>query len=751
MTRIRSLFLCAVLCFCTGLLACLIQYSLSTAKGETNLALVFDSGHYQETARLLVAACQKSNDEKQDLAKALMLDGPILPGLAALALLSVGRLFALGDWQCLLGLQAFLHAVSAVLVYLVGRQFFSPSNKWALAAGLLWAVNPIAVLSTQRFLSENLTTVLLLTLILLSCRLIRTSSWQLLALSLASGFIAALILFAKTGLAPTAVLVLATAGAMGVKGSRQPLEGGSKGSRAFKIVLLLIGLSLGACFVIAPWAIYTKSATGVAQYFPQRAPVLNLFVGWNLDNDGLSTLPVAPVSKSLQKIYDKTGSAPQAVLNLWRHEPAASSLLALRKIGRLYGLPWNDFRRSCLFFSPKVQQWLYQVTMLLSVISACFAVGMGAPIVFWLSLLMISGHGIFLLFEAVPRYAYSSYPFIFLLALYLVRPLAATTWTRKEAVGCLLSGILLLGMVYGRVPQSWFLSHQSLDSASAFEAFYILTLLLQLLAPLLLLIQVHFLRRPQSGQPATGQWRRCIIALACAALFYANMCTWLAVYDYERPEWQSKIDRGQTAERIFALHTKIHKPAFALMLFDGTRQFGASEISINGILLKDKPVNLFDYFPDRAVHYLFAEQVAAFMGRSPSDIRRWWAVPVPLEALNFKPPGANTVDLKVPANAMVRLFGEYPAKSYDAPSNRPGFLYISPGKIWTSNDSFEWRQGRPFSTRPIFGESSLIGVDGKKVKQKGQWRMILLIGADSNIAQDLEASAHEPGGSIEVY
>src|SRR5580700_7944837 len=100
MIRIRSLVLCAVLCFCTGLLACFLQYSLSTAKGETNLVLIFDSGHYQETARSLTAVIEhqepgQSSKQTQDLAQALMLDGPILPGLAAIIFLSFGHLFTL--------------------------------------------------------------------------------------------------------------------------------------------------------------------------------------------------------------------------------------------------------------------------------------------------------------------------------------------------------------------------------------------------------------------------------------------------------------------------------------------------------------------------------------------------------------------------------------------------------------------------------------------------------------------------------
>jgi hypothetical protein len=721
-------------------MACFLQYSLSTAKGETNVVLVFDSGHYQETARLLVAVGsanardQSGHGQKQmqDLAQGLMLDGPILPGLAAITFLSFGNLFALSDWQCLLGLQAVLHGLAAALVFLLGRQIFSPSNKWALAAGLLWAINPIAVLASQRFLSENLAADLLLALVLLSCRIGKNSGLRLCFLAVISGITAALVLFTKAALAPAVVLALAVSVSWEIKCARESKESKSKSTGVPDIVILVFGLAAGASLIILPWAIYTNNAIGKAQYFPQRAPVLNLLVGWNSETDGLSTLPVAPVSKALQSLYDKTGSAPQAVLGLWRQEPIACASLALRKVTRLYGLPWNDFRRNCLLFSPKMQQYLHQAIIVLALLSVCLALGRGAPFAFWLSSLLIAGHFVFLLFEGVPRYAFSSYPFLFLLALYCLRQLAGATWKRRQLWVCTSAGVVLLFLINLRVPQVWFFSQKFFNSALATEALYFASLL-ALLLTLSCFMPMQFNAR---------QLLRYRIALACSALFYAHMVTWMVPEDSWSTEWQSRLSSGQTAERVFSLRGSIEKPAFALLLIDGARQVGEGEISVNGQSLKERAVNLFDYFPDRKIHYLFAEQVAAFMGRSPSEIRRWWAVPVPLAALNDNL--LNTIALKVPANASVRLFGEYPAQADDWQSFRPGFLYISPGKIWTSNDSYEWRAGRPFSTKTLGGESSIIGADGTRVKQKGQWRMILLIGAEPEIAHVLEKGMQEP-------
>ena len=669
MSRIRSLFLYTFLCFGTGLLACILQFNLSNGRGETNLALVFDSGHYLQTSNLIVEALQKQNLSPQ-LLPALSLDGPVLPGLGALALI-LGNFVALKDWQSLLALQFILHAFGAALVFLLGRQIFAGNNKWALAAGLAWAINPVAVLAGQRFLSEILATDLLLFFVLLCCALVSRSQLDQSAksdqhaqnvqfqiiLSLAAGFCAALIAFAKTALLPVIALLLVL---LLVQFARRSVK---------SLGIVILPFLLAACLLIVSWAGFTHALSGRAQFFTERAPVLNLFVGWNFSNEGFSTLPVAPPPEVLQKEYERSHSAPQAVLKLWSEQPAASAALTLRKIARLYSNPWNDFRRNALFLSPRLQQYLHLATIFLALLAVCVASVRGAPTALWYSAVMVVGHFVFLLFETIPRYAFSSYPFLLLLALAFLSwlPLKIAQVDRNK-IGYRLACVLMaVGVVVG------------------------------------------------------FNWRR----------------------QPGRNEGQLKLAGGAIAERVFDLHlaSDFHvKPGFAMILIDGVRQIGNSELSINGTRLQERPVNLYKLMPDREEHYRFAEQVCSFMGRSTDDIRHWWAVPVPVALLNAE--GENKIALMAHPGSDARLFADRPLLHPARGNERPGYLYISPGMIWSTNDSFEWRQGEAFTDQGLIGKSYSVDSAGRRTEVTGNWRLILVISNNVDIARQLESGVN---------
>ena len=118
--------LAPVLIVIIALAACAVQQWLGTAHGEVNVALIFDSGHYQKTAQLILDCLSSTQSPAasqagpaRDLASALILDGPVLPGLGAIAMFVFGKLSGLADWQCFINLQAILHALSALLVYML--------------------------------------------------------------------------------------------------------------------------------------------------------------------------------------------------------------------------------------------------------------------------------------------------------------------------------------------------------------------------------------------------------------------------------------------------------------------------------------------------------------------------------------------------------------------------------------------------------------------------------------------------------
>ncbi len=637
--------------------------------------LVFDSGHYLETANLLVSGLVHglaTDGQKQCLGAALMLDGPVLPGLAALFFITFGKWFSLWDWQCLLGLQAFLHGLSAALVFFIARQIFTPGRNWALAAGLIWAINPVAVLSSQRFLSEDLAADLLLLFFLLGLRLARAVAANTSNLSdtanssnssntsnslglwadlnnpaiyvqgLALGLTCGLILFTKTALIPCTFLI---ALAVAVKVMRGGGSEEKKSPLPVTVAASALAIALGFICTIAPWAAFTKYAIGETHYFPQRAPTLNLMVGWNFDTDGLSTLPLAPLSEQLQEESKTKASAPLAVAALFRRAPGECFSLTFQKMARLYGLPWNDFRRSSLGFSPRMQMVLHQVCLLLALLCLCLAVAAGAPFVVWLLVLAVAGHFVFLLFESVPRYSYSSYPLIFLMALHAVRTIALMKWQRRH-LGCAVALLITILIAFNiDLPLSW------LALRFSQEGFFSLGLLVVLIA-LILPLMVRSLSLPLEFD--SGQRTRLICALGAVALFYSLVQMFYVISAPERGEWQVKLGPGQEADRCFSLPQSCVVPTCSLIVIDGLRQIGQCQILVNGKLLQSPAVNLYEFMADRKEHFQFAEQVAALMGRSAGDIRRWWAVPVPASMLALDK--QNTVALKVPAGAEARLW-----------------------------------------------------------------------------------------------
>ncbi|MBU6454991.1 MAG: hypothetical protein KGS72_24690 [Cyanobacteria bacterium REEB67] len=704
-------------CFLAAFCACFLQYQLTVWRGETNLMLVFDSGHYLDTAQQIISAVSHclagqalSDIDKRALAQSINLDGPLLPGVAALLFCTIGKAFALRDFLSLLTLQSIFHGFSAVVLFSLAARLLSPGDvdsssssssncsiekagfgdlKWPLGTALIWAFSPVAVLASQRFLTESLAALLVLVFLYL---LISLHDYLQGALKIGfrpgltayvCGLAAVLLAFVKTGLLPVIALALISV-FVGTRQARAKAPSGA--ALAF---FCLLGIST----LILSWAALTANLTGQATILPQRAPILNLFVGWNFDNDGFSTLPVAPVAEPLARVYEASGSAPLAVAKLIVSRPLQSSSLLLRKIPRLCSLPWNDFRRAALFVSPKIMQILHQYILVLALAGICLAVAGGAPPLIWYALLLSIGHGIFLLFETIPRYAFSAYPLLYLFASYFLH--------RMPARGRVRSLVLLAVIV---VASNTTAPALLMRNSSPLLALSFIALCSTLLVVFILrLLQSHVLRILPSLSA-----RKLQITFALLSLLFLAVQMAEAFYNAPRAEWEAKLEAGDLARSEISLGGRAGRRAF--LLIDAARQMERARVTLNGQAL-DVAVNLFDLYAERREHFSFAEQVVALMGRSSADLRRWWVIPIPPEILKC---GSTNV-VEVTAGGPLRLFGDYGADSI-----LPGFLYVSPGRIWTTNDAFEWRCGIPFAAwgerHSACGNFSLSRPGGGKVR-----------------------------------
>src|SRR5262249_5389969 len=135
---------------------------------------VFDSGHYLVSCEQIAEAWRKlAHGVNEETLKAicfhlksnLLVDGPILPSLGAILLIITNKSSAVTDPKNLIILQGVLHAVSAVLLCILSRRL-TGNVAVALITGLLWALYPPAVFGAGKFLSETLSTVLVLGVVL---------------------------------------------------------------------------------------------------------------------------------------------------------------------------------------------------------------------------------------------------------------------------------------------------------------------------------------------------------------------------------------------------------------------------------------------------------------------------------------------------------------------------------------------------------------------------------------------------------
>src|SRR5262249_44095789 len=155
---------------------------------------------------------------------------------------------------------------------------------------------------------------------------------------LVSGILAGMVLMTRAAIFPGAILICALAFFIAIKRTapRKAICGGA----------LLGG---GILLVIGLWAAFCKISVGSAYLCPQRVPAHNFFIGWDFAAQGFGTYPETPQTR-----FNSSNLSGELV-NLWLAEPERSFHLVLRKVARLYRLPWNDLRRRCLGMPTRLQ------------------------------------------------------------------------------------------------------------------------------------------------------------------------------------------------------------------------------------------------------------------------------------------------------------------------------------------------------------------------------------------------------------
>jgi hypothetical protein len=386
----------------------------SIAIPQAPTTLIFDSQQYQwtttqvgEVLRSLIRLHPNFEPVNNPIfQKMIMLDGPVLPVFHALVLACIGKVAIAGQWQTLVWVESIFHAISAVIVFYICKTINSRYSV-AVACAALWALYPPAVIASARYLSENLTVLASLFLVLALTKCFDAQGRKLLLWAGAIGITAALIVLLKPALAPGA------AAAMLLCIVRDK-------TKRWQVLLPML---VGAAIIITPWAAYTKAITGKVQITAQRYPGYNLAIGCNTEVHSWCTMP----HDSFTELMQDDGAPFAPVVSQWSQKPLECAALIAEKIHRLYAHPWNDFRKGFLGINAQAQYAAHWAVLLLGAIGFFgFLLNRNrfTPAKQQLALaLMLLGFSqcTYVLFEGVARYSFTVMPLLVLFAAFVMK------------------------------------------------------------------------------------------------------------------------------------------------------------------------------------------------------------------------------------------------------------------------------------------------------------------------------------------
>lgn len=712
-------------------------------------SLVFDSVHYFQSTQLFYQFLCGDKTHLVDLARNLNLDGPVLPLLGAGAYFISGAAPDANNLHPLLFLQSLLHGITCSLVYLLCVQVCktgatllsqglstneeSTSSKVKLASlicALFFAVNSAGLISCGRYLTETLTTTLLVGFVYCLSRikddLSRDHKHELRTCLkfLYSGLLAASVILVKSALVPAvfaATIVMATWS----HGWRHSFG---------RFAVFLAGLTI--VFLIP--GIFNLSATGHFQILPDRLPGWNLALGSDVETDGWSAIPVPPLLEL--NYFDK----PLNILSgIYKEHPLEFVNLTCRKVIRLFGTPWNDF---AAHVPPGMDFWTFthqfsEITGLcaLLMLAALTAVRRSACVGCICAAVFLA-HLVFVPFESIPRYAYSATPYAVILAAYFLTQLNRRAFLTTAIV----SSAVIISLQLDLVPV--LIKFTKFQTALAIEC----TLRAAGISALFLLASFETARtinRREAIKP--------ILLVACllsAATFVLSMA--FATVQRNTGEWVCQLSGNIGAQRVIKVEPAARhissKPDWVAILIDG-KQIEDSSISFNDHLLKSKSSSIYEIpnayrYQQTLLHTVESEAAAERV--SVQNLRQWRLVKIPTEWLHN---GWNKVCVRPKSNCSVTIYGDY-RNSLDNRLLLPSLNSFAVCKVQCGTAQRDARPFDPIGFPASTGKCELLldnGGDGEHSKssqdlspasglQSGHYRIYLLAAYRKQIGPDYQ-------------
>lgn len=704
---------------------------------EPHSVFFSDSRHYLDSCQQLVSLIQSITDGLKtgsglhpqltdSLAENMMLDGPLMPLLPALYFALIGKSPTPLDWQPFVMLSCIVHAISAALVCSLAKQL-TGSPKWALLAGIGWASYPSALIATGRYLTEVPATLLLLLTVSAAAGLVGRSARSALSgagNSLLLGVLNGAILLFKPVLVPCSLATTAFV---------LFFEKGWKTK-----ALMLVSLSFGLAILLMPWALSSKALTGKIHLTPQRVPVFNAAKGCDIEADGWGSLPNFP----LTNLLCTTDGVLPAVTAILQTHPTELAGLTMRKVSRLWGVPWNDFRLFVFQLSPAAQKW-WHLTLLAASAAGALCVLTGAQeriigeagsrkalFVGGASILVVLAHLVYVPFETISRYGFSSMPFVVILAVYGLF-VSTRRPNQRMPLSVIAVSILALFVLHANADVSLLV-----ELTGNFRSALLAKLIYDwLLIAILAVYTLKYLRQHSTGK-ATFNLSAAVASTAAIAALATSLVFCLDGKDSK--EWSSTLTAGSSAVKEINLAGVIlpdlDQSELASVLIDGDASAKNACIEINGHKVDRRPELLLRFKPSQYFLFDIMRTFAAKVGSSVDNVRQWRAVTFPIAWLNRH--GSNVIKLSAAPRTSATIYGDY-EDNWHPRLHLPTDDYFSAAKFCNATESMEGRLYDPVLA-PHAPAHSWIERNEHRAnddlstdsgKQIGQFRMFLALGA----------------------
>lgn len=318
-------------------------------------------------------------------------DGPALATLFGSVFTLIGRPVKADDWKILMAIHSTVHALTAVCVGLLVFRIV-PSLRFAIPAGIAYAVFPPALIAAGRLMTETLSNFLIVSFLCTLNFSMKHRAW-----SLVVGLIAGASFINRVLLAPSVVACIGLLFAL----------------RKLKFLSLIL-IVVAFVSVIAPWTLFSASYLGRPMLTTERAGTHNAVNGWDLDQDGLQN-----TYGGYKEIMMSNQNPLSVIWGVIANDPQRSFVLLVKKISRLYGQPFNDFRHRCFGLNSDtiiLIQWLYLFMGLFGIfLFACGGYRHFKPeprLLALVALLYLVCMQCYFMFEANSRYGFTAFPIL---------------------------------------------------------------------------------------------------------------------------------------------------------------------------------------------------------------------------------------------------------------------------------------------------------------------------------------------------